>query len=91
MKYKDLNIENAELNAWKALSVKSNWRITKIPNGFYQGEYSEDKANWKAIVRDKTVERVERRIDHIVSEAQVKIKEMTDTPVVVKTFPLAKK
>ena len=29
------------INQWKHLADKSNWRITQLPNGFYQTEFSE--------------------------------------------------
>jgi len=32
-------ISEETINLWKHLAEKKNWRITQLPNGFYQTEY----------------------------------------------------
>ena len=35
------------MNQWKHLAAKANWRITQLPNGFYQTECSNpDNEEW---------------------------------------------
>ena len=40
------------MNQWKHLATKKNWRITQLPNGFYQTECSNpDNEEWHAVTR----------------------------------------
>ena len=32
-------ITQETIDLWKHVAEKSNWRITQLPNGFYQTEY----------------------------------------------------
>ena len=34
-------ITEETINLWKHLAEKKNWRITQLPNGFYQTEYQD--------------------------------------------------
>ena len=34
-------ISEDQINLWKHLSEKKNWRIVQLPNGFYQTEYKD--------------------------------------------------
>ncbi len=34
-------ISEDQINLWKHLAEKKNWRITQLPNGFYQTEYKD--------------------------------------------------
>ena len=75
------------INQWKHLSEKKNWRITQLPNGFYQTEClnpdSED--NWHDVTRRETVEGAEAAIDASIEHYSKRL-EFAKGPVVVKTF-----
>ena len=75
------------INQWKHLSAKKNWRITQLPNGFYQTEClnpdSED--NWHDVTRRETVEGAETAINGSVDHFSKKL-ESIKGPKVVKTF-----
>ena len=45
-----------QVNMWKYISEKKNWRIVQLPNGFYQTEYQhlEDKDKWVDVTRRET-------------------------------------
>ena len=34
-------VSEDQIKLWKHLSEKKNWRITQLPNGFYQTEYKD--------------------------------------------------
>ena len=75
------------INQWKHLAEKKNWRITQLPNGFYQTEClnpdSED--NWHDVTRRETIEGAETAINGSVTHFASKL-EATKGPKVVKTF-----
>ena len=75
------------IDQWKHLSEKKNWRITQLPNGFYQTEClnpdSED--NWHDVTRRETIEGAETAINGSVKHFADKL-EATKGPKVVKTF-----
>ena len=75
------------INQWKHLANKSNWRITQLPNGFYQTECSEpeNSENWHDVTRRETIEGAEAAIDGSVEHFSKKL-EATKGPKVVKTF-----
>ena len=71
---------------WSHLANKSNWRITQLPNGYYQTEVSNpDNENWHDVTRRETLEGAESAIDGSVEHFTKKI-EATKGPKVVKTF-----
>ena len=72
---------------WMHLADKSHWRITQLPNGYYQTEVSHpDKANeWSDVTRRETLEGAEKAIDGSVEHFLRKL-EATKGPKVVKTF-----
>jgi hypothetical protein len=72
------------LDLWKDYSEKKNWRITQLPNGYYQTEFNLNDS-WKSVTRRETIEAAERAIDSSVEHYKRKIK-LSDGPVVVKTF-----
>ena len=76
-----------EIADWTHMSTKSNWRITQLPNGFYQTEGSNPKEddNWHAVTRRETLECAESAIDGSVDYFSKKL-EATKGPKVVKTF-----
>ena len=72
---------------WKHLSEKKNWRITQLPNGFYQTECKNpDKEDtWQDVTRRETIEGAETAINGSVKHFESKL-EATKGPKVVKTF-----
>jgi len=75
------------INQWQHLADKSNWRITQLPNGFYQTEVNdpENDKNWHDVTRRETLEGAEAAIDGSVDHFSKKL-EATKGPKVVKTF-----
>ena len=72
---------------WKRIATKANWRITQLPNGFFQTEYQdlENKDTWNDVTRRETVAGAEAAIDSTVEHYAKKL-EFLDGPKVVKTF-----
>ena len=74
------------MNQWKHLAEKANWRITQLPNGFYQTECSNpDNEEWHAVTRRETIEGAETAINGSIDHFSKKI-EATKGPKVIKTF-----
>ena len=50
---------------WKHLAEKKNWRITQLPNGFYQTEClnPDKKDQWQDVTRRETIEGAETAIN----------------------------
>ena len=50
---------------WEHLSSKSNWRITQLPNGYYQTEvtYPDKPDQWADVTRRETMEGAEKAIE----------------------------
>ena len=76
-----------EIAEWTHMSDKSKWRITQLPNGFYQTEVSNpnEDDSWHAVTRRETLEGAESAIDGSVDYFTNKL-EATKGPKVVKTF-----
>ena len=76
-----------EIKQWNHLANKANWRITQLPNGFFQTEClnpdSED--TWQDVTRRETIEGAEAAIDGSIDHFAKKL-EATKGPKVVKTF-----
>ena len=72
---------------WEHLADKANWRITQLPNGYYQTEvnHPNDDSNWTDVTRRETLEGAEQAIDGSIEHFTRKI-EATKGPKVVKTF-----
>ena len=72
---------------WKPLSDKKNWRITQLPNGFYQTEClnPDNEKEWHDVTRRETMEGAESAIDGSVDHFSKKL-ESVKGPKVVKTF-----
>ena len=83
----NLKPNETTINHWKHLADKKNWRITQLPNGFYQTEYQDikDPENWHDVTRRETLEGAETAIDQTVAHYLKKV-EFIDGPKVVKTF-----
>ena len=80
-------ISDKQLAEWKHLAEKKNWRITQLPNGYYQTEVNkpEDKDQWVDITRRETMEGAEAAIEGSVDHFSKKL-EFIKGPKVVKTF-----
>ena len=72
---------------WQHIAEKTNWRITQLPNGFFQTEYQdlEKEDTWNDVTRRETVAGAEAAIDSTVEHYAKKL-EFLDGPKVVKTF-----
>ena len=71
---------------WKHVAEKKNWRITQLPNGFYQTEYQDLEAKqWIDVTRRETLEGAEEAVNASVQHYEKKI-EFLNGPKVVKTF-----
>ena len=75
------------INQWKHLSEKKHWRITQLPNGFYQTEClnPDNGTEWHDVTRRETIEGAESAINGSVTHFTSKL-EATKGPKVVKTF-----
>ena len=73
-------------NLWKQIAEKKNWRITQLPNGFYQTEYQDlETEQWMDVTRRETLEGAESAVNASVEHYKKKI-EFLNGPKVVKTF-----
>ena len=77
----------ATINQWNHLAQKKNWRITQLPNGFYQTEClnPDNMKEWHDVTRRETVEGAETAINGSVEHFASKL-EAAKGPKVVKTF-----
>ena len=75
------------INQWKHLAEKKHWRITQLPNGFYQTEClnPDNITEWHDVTRRETIEGAETAINGSVTHFASKL-EATKGPKVVKTF-----
>jgi len=74
------------INQWKHLADKSNWRITQLPNGFFQTECKHDIEDiWQDVTRRETIEGAENAIDGSIDHFARRV-EASKGPKVVKTF-----
>ena len=74
------------INQWKHLADKKNWRITQLPNGFYQTEVSNpDGDDWYSVTRRETVNGAETAIDGSIDHFSKKL-DSVKGPKVIKTF-----
>ncbi len=80
-------ISDKTMAEWKHLAEKKNWRITQLPNGYYQTEVNnpENVDKWVDITRRETLEGAETAIEGSVEHFSKKL-EYIKGPKVVKTF-----
>jgi hypothetical protein len=89
-------ITQETIEFWKHLAEKKNWRITQLPNGFYQTEYKDIDCDcdskkdhccdkWNDVTRRETIEGAEQAIDGSIDHYGKKV-EFLKGPKVVKTF-----
>ena len=76
-----------EIAEFTHMAAKSNWRITQLPNGFYQTEVSNpnEAENWHSVTRRATMDGAETAIDGSIDYFSKKL-EAVSGPKVVKTF-----
>jgi hypothetical protein len=80
-------VTEEKLDEWRHLADKKNWRITQLPNGYYQTEVSSplDPDKWVDITRRETVEGAEDAINSSTEHFTSKL-EFNKGPKVIKTF-----
>jgi len=80
-------ISEKTIEEWKHLAAKKNWRITQLPNGYYQTEVndSNNEERWVDVTRRETLEGAETAIEGSVDHFSKKL-EYIKGPKVVKTF-----
>ena len=80
-------ISEDQINLWKHLAEKKNWRIVQLPNGFYQTEYQdlEKDDKWYDVTRRETMDGAENAIDGSIEHYNKKV-DFLKGPKVVKTF-----
>ena len=80
-------ISEKQLDEWKHLAEKKNWRITQLPNGYYQTEVNkpDNGEQWVDITRIETMEGADNAVDNSVDHFSKKL-EYIKGPKVVKTF-----
>ena len=78
-------ISEDQVNLWKHLAEKKNWRIVQLPNGFYQTEYKDQEDTWVDVTRRETIEGAEAAIDGSIEHYAKKV-DFLKGPKVVKTF-----
>ena len=81
------NVSKETKDFWQHLSEKKNWRITQLPNGYYQTEVndSNNEDRWVDVTRRETIEGAEAAIEGSVEHFSKKL-EYIKGPKVVKTF-----
>lgn len=70
---------------WQRYAEKKNWRITQLPNGYYQTEWRDSDDNWTGVTRRETIDGAEKAIDSSIEHYAKKLK-LTEGPIVIKTF-----
>lgn len=78
-------VSEETVNLWKHLAEKKNWRITQLPNGFYQTEYKTLEDKWRDVTRRETLDGAEAAIDGSIEHYSKRLDFMKG-PKVVKTF-----
>jgi hypothetical protein len=78
---------NEIIKQWEHLATKGNWRITQLPNGFYQTEclQQNSKDEWVDVTRRETIGGAEAAIDGSIEHFSKRL-EAASGPKVVKTF-----
>tara|TARA_Y100001951_G_C11125465_1_gene175222 strand:- start:52 stop:342 length:291 start_codon:yes stop_codon:yes gene_type:complete len=79
-------ISEDQINLWKHLSEKKNWRIVQLPNGYFQTEYRDmEEDKWYDVTRRETMESAEAAIDGSIEHYNKRV-DFLKGPKVVKTF-----
>jgi hypothetical protein len=80
----DGSVSDETRKLWEHIADKTNWRIVKLPNGYYQAEYNKE-GEWIDTTRRETVKGAEAAIDASIEHYKKKLA-FANGPVVVKTF-----
>jgi len=80
----DGSVSEETRKLWEHIADKTNWRIVKLPNGYYQAEYNKE-GEWIDTTRRETVKGAEAAIDASIEHYKKKLA-FANGPVVVKTF-----
>ena len=78
-------ISEDQIEFWKHIADKKNWRIVQLPNGYYQTEYKNQEDKWQDVTRRETLESAEAAIDGSIDH-YIKKLDFVKGPKVVKTF-----
>ena len=78
-------ISENQIEFWKNLSDKKNWRIVQLSNGFYQTEYKSKDEDLQDVTRRETIESAEAAIDGSIEHYKKRL-DFIKGPKVVKTF-----
>ena len=78
-------ISEDQIELWRHVADKTNWRIVQLPNGYYQTEYKDQEDKWQDVTRRETLESAEAAIDGSIDH-YVKKLDFVKGPKVVKTF-----
>ncbi len=81
----DQKPSNEQLAWWKRAAEKKNWRIVRLPNGYFQTELDLGENQWQDVTRRETIEDAENAIDSSIEHFSEKL-EYAQGPKVVKTF-----
>lgn len=83
----DSQVVEANKKQWEHLANKKNWRITQLPNGYYQAECKviDSEDNWKDVTRRETIESCEAAIDASIEHYKKRL-DFLKGPKVIKTF-----
>ena len=78
-------VSEDQIEYWKNLAEKKNWRITQLPNGYYQTEFKDQDDSWNDVTRRETLDGAEAAIDGSIEHYNKKL-DFIKGPKVVKTF-----
>ena len=78
-------VSEDQIEYWKQLAEKKNWRITQLPNGYYQTEFKNQDDSWSDVTRRETLDGAEAAIDGSIEHYNKKL-DYIKSPKVVKTF-----
>ena len=78
-------VSEDQIEYWKKLAEKKNWRITQLPNGYYQTEFKNQDDSWSDVTRRETLDGADAAIDGSI-EHYTKRLDFIKGPKVVKTF-----
>ena len=78
-------VSEDQIEYWKHLSEEKNWRITQLPNGYYQTEFKDQDDSWQDVTRRETLDGAEAAIDGSIEHYNKKL-DYIKGPKVVKTF-----
>ena len=78
-------VSEDQIEYWKQLAEKKNWRITQLPNGYYQTEFKDQDNSWQDVTRRETLDGAEAAIDGSIEHYNKKL-DYIKGPKVVKTF-----